>query len=350
MALKKKGGLAVLHRHYDKVIVVVILIGLLVSLLYLSQSARTVQEDAARFDRDLSSLTPKYPKADPVDPAPFEKAQAMLASPFQMQDATNRPFVVPQERVWCVECRRPILFSADACPFCGKDQPGPGESSGWDSDGDGIPDLVETQYGMNPLDPSDIHHDADGDGFTNLEEHQAKTNLQDPASHPPRIAFLRIKEIAALPFPLVLRGAMRGGDGKVRYQVNDRTTGQSHFNVTEGQTIGKTGYILKSGSVRKVMRKIEGYVEEREVEIPVVNVQREGGRTIMLLLDTPTEGDYVVTFVCTKDRTATDYTGRPDEAFTFDGEAYEVIKIDTAKQTVVIRRVSDKEEIVVPKS
>lgn len=40
-----------------------------------------------------------------------------------------------------------------------------------DTDGDGIPDGWEVQYGLNPRNPSDASADPDGDGFTNLEEY-----------------------------------------------------------------------------------------------------------------------------------------------------------------------------------
>lgn len=49
-----------------------------------------------------------------------------------------------------------------------------------DSDGDGIPDWWEIQYGLNPHDPSDASADPDGDGWTNLQEYQNGTNPHDP--------------------------------------------------------------------------------------------------------------------------------------------------------------------------
>jgi hypothetical protein len=43
--------------------------------------------------------------------------------------------------------------------------------SGWDSDGDGMPDEWERQHGLNPRNSADGNSDHDGDGYTNLEEY-----------------------------------------------------------------------------------------------------------------------------------------------------------------------------------
>lgn len=40
-----------------------------------------------------------------------------------------------------------------------------------DSDGDGMPDAWETQYGLNPYDATDAAFDSDGDGVSNLNEY-----------------------------------------------------------------------------------------------------------------------------------------------------------------------------------
>jgi len=45
-----------------------------------------------------------------------------------------------------------------------------------DDDGDGMPDVWEIQYRLNPLDPADAARDADGDGYANLAEFQANTD------------------------------------------------------------------------------------------------------------------------------------------------------------------------------
>jgi hypothetical protein len=48
-----------------------------------------------------------------------------------------------------------------------------------DTDGDGMPDVWESQYGFNANNPSDANVDSDGDGLTNLQEYQAGTNPLD---------------------------------------------------------------------------------------------------------------------------------------------------------------------------
>jgi len=51
-----------------------------------------------------------------------------------------------------------------------------------DSDEDGLPNLWEDQYGLNPNDPADAAHDTDNDGHTNLEELLAGTSPNDADS------------------------------------------------------------------------------------------------------------------------------------------------------------------------
>ena len=41
----------------------------------------------------------------------------------------------------------------------------------WDTDGDGMPDHWEKQFGLNPNDPADGNQDLTGDGYTNLEKY-----------------------------------------------------------------------------------------------------------------------------------------------------------------------------------
>ncbi len=53
-----------------------------------------------------------------------------------------------------------------------------------DDDNDGISDVDEIKYGLNPLDASDAIKDSDGDGYSNLDEIKAGTNPNDNGDYP----------------------------------------------------------------------------------------------------------------------------------------------------------------------
>ena len=40
-----------------------------------------------------------------------------------------------------------------------------------DADQDGMPDIWEKKYGLNPDDPADASYDLNGDGYTNIEKY-----------------------------------------------------------------------------------------------------------------------------------------------------------------------------------
>ena len=52
-----------------------------------------------------------------------------------------------------------------------------------DDDNDGMPNVWEERYGLNPL-LNDSSDDPDDDGFSNLQEYRANTDPLNPLSRP----------------------------------------------------------------------------------------------------------------------------------------------------------------------
>jgi hypothetical protein len=63
-----------------------------------------------------------------------------------------------------------------------------------DTDGDGIPDAWESQYGLNPNNPADANQDPDADGMSNSQEYIAGTSPIDAGS---RLQILTVQNLSA---------------------------------------------------------------------------------------------------------------------------------------------------------
>jgi len=71
-----------------------------------------------------------------------------------------------------------VLDNLDHCPFdaASNDIDGDGCEDPQDSDQDGLPDLWEVGFGLDPADPSDATADGDNDGLNNLQEFSIMTS------------------------------------------------------------------------------------------------------------------------------------------------------------------------------
>jgi hypothetical protein len=90
------------------------------------------------------------------------------------------------------------------------DGDGTGDNADTDDDNDTLPDLYETENGLDPR-VNDASQDPDGDGFTNREEYDAGTAARDGAS------FLRFEGISR-PAPDTLRLTWQAVPGR-RYAI-----------------------------------------------------------------------------------------------------------------------------------
>ena len=300
-----------LSQNYDKLILVAILVGLLLSAFLLFMQIGQKRQELTDAPWEKMSVEPK--KAEPIAPllAQFDQMKSVLNSPFQSGQFSNR-MVVSELRISCIECMKPIPYDAAICAFCQAKQPVGISPDEMDSDGDGIPDKFEREHGLNPMDAGDAVADADNDGFSNREEYRSGTKLNDANDYPSPVAKLRFVRAVDNPFKLRFQGEARVSNGMI-YQLNLRSLERTYFvrigdelegfkvldcdtNAVAGPTI-----ILKQGDKRillvkgKTTEKIEmvaelvflidqskmrvrlgDVIKLKDLEYKVIDIRRDG--------------------------------------------------------------------------
>ena len=292
-ALSKKGGLAA-HWDWLAASLGILVLALAVVLFILAFSST---------DDSSSAVTVPRPRKDMgvqmVDTAPYEAVTKAYQSPGRLLEppADQGSFLASETRVFCqqgdpadarVACARPIPFGLEKCPYCGVTQPKE-EKPALDSDGDGLPDEWEIQYGLDPKDPADVNKDKDGDGFTNLEEFEAKTDPTDPSSHPPYLDFLKIApplKQTFMPFYFVSAREVPAGM-KLEFKDPARTKEYDRgiYSVLVGEAIGKTGYVLKKydHKVKKIPIKGSNVSREKDVSEAIVERTKDAKRIALVV-------------------------------------------------------------------
>jgi len=334
-----------MREHYDKLLALVVGLALLVTLVILGWrlgGMRSAQQD---FNARLDELTPAHPRAVKADIRPYEEAEAKLKEPFQLPDWTNSLFV-PETRVYCVDCRRPIPFYAEKCPFCGAEQP-PLEEKLEDKDADGMLDEWEAKWGFNPHDPRDAELDSDQDGFTNLEEFRAGTNPKDSQSHPPITAKLYVKNIETMPFKLLFKSALKMPDGSLKFALNTREFNPKTYFVKVGDT-NIEGFDIVKYEPRVItvpLGTISGAVQR--VDASVLTLRRNNK---LIPLERGKEQqwqDYTVhLFFAAENR---EIVVKSDGVFRLKDREYKLISVDIEKEAVVIEDTLDRSRVEIGK-
>lgn len=269
-----------LKQHYEKIILAALLLGFVLSLVYLLQmveSARKVTADDLKFTAPASRYEVQNFAEDRYQ---IDTVLGKRAVWKNREDTSKQGFVselaIPVKALRCenTECRKILPWSmakGRKCPFCQGEIGDPGDPPDYetqvaklDTDGDGMPDRYETKMGLNPLDPSDADKDQDNDGFSNLYEFLVKTDPTDSRSFPGLEKCLYLYRLTKKVMPLMLNGvtqvdpknkktwdinltinnmreAKMLGDtfdiGKVKYQIVDveyRTKDRQDASVTVG--------------------------------------------------------------------------------------------------------------------
>ncbi len=304
-----------LKKTYDRLLALLMLLALLVALMLLATQAQGLKVKQDKFDLALRQLSPQYKTAQPAGRDLYEAAVQELNTPFQIAAWPLR-LLIPEQRVRCVNCERPIPYVAKVCVFCLKEQPDdpPGVT---DKDNDGMLDTWEVQHNFNPLDAEDAKGDADQDGFTNKEEFEFKTDPRNPASHPPALAKVVVERIKPISFRLVFKGVNRLAD-KLLFQVNLRSG-------------AKTWWVSLWDEVEGF--KVVDYVE-KSPDGPVLTLQRGDKRIPLLKGKEVPRNEYEVTMRYTVDNTQ--IVTRVESDFELKGNKYTVIRVDTNAMRVLV--------------
>jgi len=309
--------------YYDKILVLGVLLALLFSLFFLAMHVGILKREYAKFERQQGALSPRHPHPPPPDLAVFEEGARRRQSPFQVADWTQtNQVMVPELRVSCVHCDRPIPYFALVCPFCRKDQPEIKELSP-DRDSDGMPNDWETQYGLNPLNPADAAGDLDNDGFTNLEEFKFETRPNDAQDRPPWTAKLYLTQIKPLKFALVFKAVSTLSD-RLMFQLNLRDGDKTLF-----RTLGEDADGFKLVSYDKDNAVLT--LKRGEKLIPLVKGQR----------NPRTEFEVVMVF----DVENREIPARVDSEFVLRDSKFKVKEIDSDRKLVLIIDLSTSREV-----
>lgn len=126
----------------------------------------TIMKTKAAYNFVLKNVGANFPKRDAVDERIVKTVRT--GKPFYVENAADYEFDAKyvKRRLPADSYKKGIITDI-------RQVGGLPEYSGTsyqDSDNDGMPDVWEIRYGLNPNDPSDASQDCNGDGYTNIEK------------------------------------------------------------------------------------------------------------------------------------------------------------------------------------
>ncbi len=259
--MKLPSNMSWVKQHYEKAILIAVLLALVGSAAYLGNHLSTRAAALKASERPVVA-GPEQGFAD-LSFSGYSNGLVQLASPVQAAGASNRLFI-SEIRVFCVRCGKWIGHDDLKCPFCEAAQPPIDPPADADSDRDGLPDVYEEKHGMDAYNPDDARLDTDGDGFTALEEFVAGTNPKAAADRPSLFAKLRLAGVQQLSFKLRFVAVQKLSDTLLKFQINARSLDRTFFpkigDVVEGYTVDSYDkaadtLTLKRGDIVKKLQR-----------------------------------------------------------------------------------------------
>ena len=341
-------------RQYDKLIAVIVLIGLVVSLFYLTNAGMSRKSDEAAFVNRITRLEPTGKPLEPISMQNYSDAANLAAkAPALMVPESGKPgFLTPERRVLCIEesCRKPIPYASEKCPFCGTEQPATPETprAGQDTDGDGIPDEDENKYGLNKNVAADAELDADKDGFSNLAEHKAGTDPKDPKSHPSMLSLLRVKSIQSLKVPFIFTALNKMPNGQLQMTFNVAKPRRT-FWVKEGEKIGETDWVAIKAEKKseKRMNEKKGFMQTVDISTVVVKRKSDNKEVTLTINEGRKDTDVEATIVLPLDQT--EYRAVEGGSFKVREETYRVVAVDKVAESVTVENESTGKQKIITK-
>ncbi len=238
-----------LKRHYEKIILATLLITFLALLVYLINIITSTAEVSSESLK-IPTPAPDYDKTDftssefNIDNTFTREMYWLESQPRNKNSHYYTDLIIPVTSARCPHCKKIVpefyfLNAPHKCFFCKGDLPKPPDEgkpleidqSLVDTDEDGIPDMVEKRFGLNPNDPKDADSDLDGDGFTNLFEYQSGTDMNDPKSHPAMYLRLQMVELRQEQLPIILQKVSAISKQKKHWdiQINFTKSDRSRF-------------------------------------------------------------------------------------------------------------------------
>ncbi len=129
-----------LGQNYEKLILMVVLVVLLVSALLLVLRITMARKALSDAKWEKPDIAPK--SVQPVELSEFEPQLERLKNPPQAGTFTNA-LMASELRVTCISCGKPIVYRAELCPFCAIPQPAVVPEDERDTDKDGLPNMFE---------------------------------------------------------------------------------------------------------------------------------------------------------------------------------------------------------------